>query len=188
MSAPKTSYNWLDKSQQKVLRFNAKAATKHLLSILVIGNTTWCTQLCDALIVYHESNYNSKIEVHKASSVKSALSTLPNSYVDLVVILLDIRKCDCLVDLEINLLALEPALLCGRTVLINPRNDIKRKDMGVSYENIDRIKRKYDLLIMHGNIENYLDITFLSRRIMTLCSRIYSNGLPNILNFNSIDK
>lgn len=52
-----------------------------------------------------------------------------------------------------NLLALEPALLCGRTILVNPKSDIKRKDMGVSYENIDSLKKKYELLIIHGNIE-----------------------------------
>lgn len=58
-----------------------------------------------------------------------------------------------------NLLALEPALLCGRTILVNPKNDLKRKDMGTTYENIDSLKRKYNLLIIHGNIEvsiNYL--------------------------------
>lgn len=107
--------------------------------------------------------------------MKSALSTLPNIYVDLVVILLDIKGKDCLVNVcyrlvgynyttgnklqlfvlqvEINLLGLEPALLCGRTVLVNPKSDMKRKDMGVSYDNIDKLKKKYDLLILHGNIE-----------------------------------
>lgn len=52
-----------------------------------------------------------------------------------------------------NLLALEPALLCGRTVLVNPRRDLKRKDMEITYENIDNLKRKYNLLNIHGNIE-----------------------------------
>lgn len=52
-----------------------------------------------------------------------------------------------------NLVTLEPALLCGRTILVNPKNDLKLKEMGISYENIDNLKRKYDLLIIHGNIE-----------------------------------
>lgn len=52
-----------------------------------------------------------------------------------------------------NLVALEPALLCGRTILVNPRNDLKVKEMGISYDNIDSLKRKYDLLIVHGNVE-----------------------------------
>lgn len=53
---------------------------------------------------------------------------------------------------EMNILALEPALLCGRTILVNPINNVKKKDMGISYENIDSLKRKYNLLILHGNI------------------------------------
>jgi hypothetical protein len=57
-----------------------------------------------------------------------------------------------------NLVALEPALLCGRTILVNPKNDLKLKEMGISYENIDNLKKKYDLLIIHGNIE--VEITF----------------------------
>lgn len=59
-----------------------------------------------------------------------------------------------------NLLALEPVLLCGRTILVNPRNNLKRNEMGISYENIDNLRRKYHLLIIHGNIEvgvNYLN-------------------------------
>lgn len=58
-----------------------------------------------------------------------------------------------LLQLEMNLLALEPALLCGRTLLVNPKNKVKRKDMGVSYENIHVLKNKYRLHILHGNIE-----------------------------------
>lgn len=56
------------------------------------------------------------------------------------------------------MLALEPALLCGRTVLVNPRRDLKRKDMGITYENIDSLKKKYNLLIIHGNIEVSISI------------------------------
>lgn len=52
-----------------------------------------------------------------------------------------------------NLLALEPALLCGRTILINPICNLKQKDMAISYENINRLKRKYNILIIHGDIE-----------------------------------
>lgn len=55
-----------------------------------------------------------------------------------------------------NLVALEPALLCGRTLLVNPRNDLKRNEMGISYDNIEKLRRKYDLLIFHGNIEVYI--------------------------------
>lgn len=54
---------------------------------------------------------------------------------------------------EINLLSLEPALLCGRTIFVNPKNNAKPADMGISYENIDCLKRKYNILIIHGNIE-----------------------------------
>ncbi|XP_060869637.1 uncharacterized protein LOC132944355 [Metopolophium dirhodum] len=186
MSASSTS-SWSDKSEQKVFKCSAKAATKHPFSILMIGNTNWSTQLTEALVEYHENNHISKIQVHKAQSVKSALSTLSNVYADLVIILLDISKNDCLVDVEVNLLALEPALLCGRTILVNPINSVKRKDMGVSYENIDNLKRKYNLLIIHGNIENYISRMFLARRIMVYSYKINKNGLPNILEFNSVD-
>lgn len=54
--------------------------------------------------------------------------------------------------MEINLLALEPSLLCGRTLLVNPRNKVKHKDMGVSYEDVHTLKNKYSLHIVHGNM------------------------------------
>lgn len=66
----------------------------------MIGNTNWSTQITDALIEYHENNHVSKIQVHKAPSVKSALSTLSSVYADLVIIMLDISKNDCLVDVS----------------------------------------------------------------------------------------
>jgi len=69
----------------------------------MIGNTNWSTQIADALIEYHENNHISKIQVHKAQSVKSALSTLSTVYADLVIILLDISKNDCLVDVSKHL-------------------------------------------------------------------------------------
>lgn len=59
-----------------------------------------------------------------------------------------------------NILNLEPALLCGRTILINPINNVKRKDMGISYENIDNLKKKFNLLMIHGNIEVTITISF----------------------------
>ncbi|XP_060839384.1 uncharacterized protein LOC132920754 [Rhopalosiphum padi] len=186
MAATSTS-SWSDKNEQKVFKCIAKAATKYPFSILMIGNTNWSTQIADALIEYHENNHISKIQVHKAQSVKSALSTLSTVYADLVIILLDISKNDCLVDVEVNLLALEPALLCGRTILVNPKNSIKRKDMGISYENIDSLKRKYNLLILHGNIDDYISKMFLARRIMVYSYKINNNGLPNMLEFNSVD-
>jgi len=62
--------------------------------------------------------------------------------INLVIILLDIKKNDCIIEAEINLLALEPALLCGRTILVNPKNNVKRSNMGISYENIDCLKKK----------------------------------------------
>ncbi|KAE9545392.1 hypothetical protein AGLY_000935 [Aphis glycines] len=185
--AASSSSSWSDKNEQKVFKCSAKAATKYPFSILMIGNTNWSTQITDALIEYHENNHVSKIQVHKAPSVKSALSTLSSVYADLVIIMLDISKNDCLVDVEVNLLALEPALLCGRTILVNPKNSIKRKDMGVSYENIDSLKRKYNLLILHGNIDDYISRMFLARRIMVYSYKINKNGLPNILEFNSVD-
>ncbi|XP_025419015.1 uncharacterized protein LOC112689492 isoform X1 [Sipha flava] len=180
-----TSSNWSD--EPKVFKCNAKSSTKQPFSILLIGNTTWSTQLSDSLIEYNENNHVSPIQVHKAISVKSALSTLSNIYADLVIILLDIRKNDCLVDVEMNLVALEPALLCGRTILVNPKNDLKLKEMGISYENIDNLKKKYDLLIIHGNIEDHLSRIFIARRIMTYSYKINNKGLPNILNFTTFD-
>jgi len=69
----------------------------------MIGNSNWSSQLTEALVEYHENNHISKIQVHKAHSVKSALSTLSNVYADLVIILLDISKNDCLVDVSKNL-------------------------------------------------------------------------------------
>lgn len=61
---------------------------------------------------------------------------------------------------EVNLLALEPSLLCGRTLFVNPKNNLKQKDMGISYENIDCLKRKYNLHIVHGNIEVCIGFCF----------------------------
>ncbi|XP_050425348.1 uncharacterized protein LOC126836197 [Adelges cooleyi] len=177
---------WSDTDEQKVFKCNAKAATKQLFSILLIGNSNWSTQLADAMTDYHENNHSNKIQVFKANSVKSALSTFSNIYADLIIILLDVRKNDCLVDVEMNLLSLEPALLCGRTIFVNPRCDIKHKDMGITYENIDGLKRKYDLVIIHGNIEDYLSRMFLARRIMVLAYKINHNGIPNIINFSSV--
>ncbi|XP_025419016.1 uncharacterized protein LOC112689492 isoform X2 [Sipha flava] len=165
-----TSSNWSD--EPKVFKCNAKSSTKQPFSILLIGNTTWSTQLSDSLIEYNENNHVSPIQVHKAISVKSALSTLSNIYADLV---------------EMNLVALEPALLCGRTILVNPKNDLKLKEMGISYENIDNLKKKYDLLIIHGNIEDHLSRIFIARRIMTYSYKINNKGLPNILNFTTFD-
>lgn len=60
---------------------------------------------------------------------------------------------DIILQTETNLRALEPTLLCGRVLLVNPRNDIKRKDMGITYENMYSLTRKYNVLIVHGNIE-----------------------------------
>ncbi|VVC40346.1 Hypothetical protein CINCED_3A000803 [Cinara cedri] len=139
--------------QKTFFKCNPKAAIKHPFTILVIGKYNWTSLLTEALIDYHENNNFTKIQVHKAISVKSAVSTLPNIYADLVIILLDIMKHDCLIDVESNLLALEPAILCGRTVLVNPRRDLKRKDMEITYANIDSLKKKYNLLIIHANIE-----------------------------------
>lgn len=54
--------------------------------------------MTEALIDYHENNNFTKLQVHKAISVESAISTLPNIYADLVIILMDIMKHDCLMD------------------------------------------------------------------------------------------
>lgn len=77
-----------------------------------------------------------------------------------------------------NLLALEPALLCSRTILVNPKNNEKRVDMGVTYDNIDRLKRKYNLLCLQGNIEvsnNYLssEISFFHVNKINVLSYFY---------------
>ncbi|XP_050526573.1 uncharacterized protein LOC126897205 [Daktulosphaira vitifoliae] len=177
-----------DSEEQKIFKCHSKAATKQPFSLLIIGNTNWSSKLEYAMVDYHENNHSHKIQVMKANSIKSILSTSPNIYTDLVIILLDVRKNDCLVELELNLLSLEPALLCGRTILVNPRCDINHKDMGITYENIDVLKRKYDLIIIHGNVDDYLSRMFLARRIMVFAYKVNYNGIPNVLELPVLKK